>query len=152
MKNPNQTVVSSRYVLGIPFKRLEAGTELMSLGSVVLRSGMQAQAILANYDPKKIAIILPLKNGFIIFMKIMQNFWDHWFFTLPITPLSKTLNPQTFYRSNYHHTENHAAPIKIGKSCILRLNSGTPITKSHCYNNQVFIQKNNSCLDSYPFQ
>ena len=52
VKNPNQTV-SSRYVLGIPFKRIEAGTELMSLGSVVLRSGMQAQAILANYDPKK---------------------------------------------------------------------------------------------------
>ena len=58
-ENPNQTVVSSRYVLGMPFKRIDAVTELTSLGSVVLRSGKQAEAILANYDPKKIAIILP---------------------------------------------------------------------------------------------
>ena len=37
----------------MPFKRLAAVTELTSLGSVVLRSGKQAEAILVNYDPKK---------------------------------------------------------------------------------------------------
>ena len=52
-KDPTQTVMSSLYVLGMPFKLLDTGTELRSLGSVVLRSGKEAQAIRASYDPKK---------------------------------------------------------------------------------------------------
>ena len=52
-KDPTQTVMSSLYVLGMPFKLLDAGTVLTTLESVVLRSGQQAKAIKANYNPKK---------------------------------------------------------------------------------------------------
>ena len=52
-KDPTKTVMSSLYVLGMPFKLLDEGTVLTALGSVVLRSGKQAQAIRASYDPRK---------------------------------------------------------------------------------------------------
>ena len=52
-KDPTQTVMSSLYVLGMPFKLLDAGTVLTALGSVILRSGQQAHAIKAVYNPKK---------------------------------------------------------------------------------------------------
>ena len=45
--------MSSLNVLGMPFKLLDEGTVLTALGSVVLRSGKQAQAIRASYDPRK---------------------------------------------------------------------------------------------------
>tara|TARA_B110000027_G_scaffold22057_1_gene23620 strand:+ start:1475 stop:2266 length:792 start_codon:yes stop_codon:yes gene_type:complete len=52
-KDPTQTVMSSLYVLGMPFKLLDAGTVLTTLEPVILRNGQQAQAIKANYNPKK---------------------------------------------------------------------------------------------------
>lgn len=52
-KDPTQTVMSSLYVLGMPFKLLDAGTVLTASGSVILRSGQQAHAIKANYNPEK---------------------------------------------------------------------------------------------------
>ena len=52
-KDPTHAVMSSLYVLGMPFKLLDSGTVLSSLESVVLRNGQKAQAIKANYDPKK---------------------------------------------------------------------------------------------------
>ena len=52
-------------MVGIPLKLLDAGTELTSPESVVLRSSKQARALRVIYDPKKITIIQPRKNGFI---------------------------------------------------------------------------------------
>ncbi len=37
----------------MPFKLLDAGTVLTASGSVILRSGQQAHAIKANYNPEK---------------------------------------------------------------------------------------------------
>jgi len=49
--DPSETVMSAIYVLGMPFKLLDAGTHLEHTQTVVLESGKEADEIKATYDP-----------------------------------------------------------------------------------------------------
>ena len=50
-QDPTETVMSAIYVLGMPFKLLDAGTRLEHRGQVRLESGEIADEIKATYDP-----------------------------------------------------------------------------------------------------
>ena len=49
--DPSATVMSAIYVLGMPYKLLDAGTVLTHKGVVELDSGKRADEIMATYDP-----------------------------------------------------------------------------------------------------
>ncbi len=52
-EDPSQTVMSAMYVLGMPFKLLDAGTYLKYLGQVTLANGKVADEIKATYSPEE---------------------------------------------------------------------------------------------------
>ncbi len=49
--DPSATVMSAIYVLGMPYKLLDAGTNLTHMGVVTLENGAQADEIRATYNP-----------------------------------------------------------------------------------------------------
>ncbi len=52
-KDPSQDVMSAMYVLGMPFKLLDAGTYLKYNGPVILPNGKDADEITATYSPEE---------------------------------------------------------------------------------------------------
>ena len=52
-QDPTQTVMSAIYVLGMPFKLLDAGTYLKHNGRVTLEDGKEADEIRATYSPEE---------------------------------------------------------------------------------------------------
>lgn len=52
-EDPSQAVMSAMYVLGMPFKLLDAGTYLNYNGKVVLGNGNEADEIKATYSPEE---------------------------------------------------------------------------------------------------